>query len=85
MLYHQSDTNTYTRYQFLFSSFTVRCGLLQIGDVIRNQLQDHFEPIQKSFKSQKKKGYLPVSFGLYGSRVQYNTTTTATATAVPST
>jgi hypothetical protein len=74
---------TYTCYQFLFSSVTVRCGLLQIGDVIRHQLQDQFEPIQKSSKS--KKSYLLVSFGLYGSRVQYNTTTTATATAVPGT
>jgi hypothetical protein len=33
----------------------------------------------------QKKSYLPVSFGLYGSRVQYNTITTATATAVLST
>jgi hypothetical protein len=46
---------TYTRYQFLFISFTVRCGLLQISDVIRNQLLDRFEPIQKSSKSKKEK------------------------------
>jgi len=63
-----------------FSSVTVRCGLLQIGDVIRHQLRDQLN-LFRIIKIQKS--YLPV-FLVFMVESPINTTTTATATAVPS-